>query len=393
MKMKPDSMQAPVKVLYCEGNTDGTIGGSYYSMLFLASGLDRQRYEPAALFYTDHALLPRFRSAGIGTWVMNKPRPMRARLLRKPVNLLKLFVLPALRYARFIRRHAIGLVHLNNSILLNQEWMLASALARVPCVSHERGINPSYSRRARFWSSRIAGIICISEAVRESMLRGGLSSSRMVVVHNALDPEEMRVDVPRRTLLERYGIGADDPVIGLIGNLKAWKGQRSVIEAVDIVRRHAPGIRCLLVGRAADGDEAFEAGLRRLVARLELGDNIFFTGGQANVANFINAMDVVLHASIQPEPFGRVLLEAMALRKPVIASGAGGVPEIVLHDRTGLLFEPGNERAMAAAINALIGDPEKARRLGENGYRRLCDSFRMETHTENIQDFYDQITS
>jgi glycosyltransferase involved in cell wall biosynthesis len=391
--MKPNSATRPRRVLYCENNTDGTIGGSYYSMLFLASGLDRRRYEPMAQFYTDNALLPHYQSAGIRTWVMNKPRPMRTPLLRKPFNLVKLFLLPALRYARFIRRQGIDVVHLNNSILLNQEWMLAAALARVPCISHERGINPRYSRSAHFWSPRVAGIICISEAVRESMVRGGLKSSRMAVVHNGLDPEEMKVDLPREALLEKYGIGAGDPVIGLIGNLKEWKGQESVIKAVAITKRHAPGIRCFLVGRAADGDEGFEAGLRRMVDRLGLGGNVIFAGGQENVANFINAMDVVLHASILPEPFGRVLLEAMALRKPVIGADAGGVPEIVIHDQTGLLFAPGDEHSMADAIAALIGDPERARRMGENGYRRLCDSFRMKTHAEEIQNLYDQTAS
>jgi len=391
--MKSNSATRPRRVLFCENNTDGTIGGSYYSMLFLASGLDRQRYEPMAQFYTDNALLPRFQSAGIRTWVMNKPRPMRKGWLRKPVNLFRLFLLPALRYARFIRRQGIDLIHLNNSILLNQEWMLAALLARVPCVSHERGINPCYSRSAKFWSPRIAGIICISEAVRESMVRGGLDSSRMIVVHNGLDPAEMRVDVPRDALLERYGLSPADPVVGLIGNLKAWKGQESVIRAVAIARRHTPDIRCFLVGRAADGDEAFEAGLRRMVERLDLGGNVIFTGGQANVANYINAMDVVLHASILPEPFGRVLLEAMALRKPVIGANAGGVPEIVVHDQTGLLFTPGDERSMADAIAALTDDPERARRMGEKGYRRLCDSFRIETHAEKMQNLYDQIAS
>jgi glycosyltransferase involved in cell wall biosynthesis len=391
--MKPNSATRPRRVLYCENNTDGTIGGSYYSMFFLAAGLDRQRYEPVAQFYTDNALLPRYESAGIKTWVINKPRPMRNRWVRKPINLFKRFLLPTLRYARFIRRQKIDIVHLNNSILLNQEWMLAAALARVPCISHERGINPRYSRSARFWSSRVAGIICISGAVRESMVRGGLSSSRITVVHNGLDPEEMLIDTPREALLERYGISPSDPVIGLIGNLKAWKGQESVIKAIAIARRHTPDIRCFLVGRAADGDEAFEAGLRRMVEQLDLGRNVIFTGGQKNVSDYINVMDVVLHASILPEPFGRVLLEAMALRKPVIGADAGGVPEIVLHEQTGLLFSPGDERSMADAIAALIDDPERASRMGEKGYRRLCDSFRIETHAEKIQNLYDQIAS
>jgi glycosyltransferase involved in cell wall biosynthesis len=88
-----------------------------------------------------------------------------------------------------------------------------------------------------------------------------------------------------------------------------------------------------------------------------------------------------------------VLLEAMALRRPVIGADAGGVPEIVVHEQTGLLFPPGDERSMADAIAALIDDPERARRMGDKGYRRLCDSFRIETHAEKIQNLYDQIAS
>jgi glycosyltransferase involved in cell wall biosynthesis len=107
--------------------------------------------------------------------------------------------------------------------------------------------------------------------------------------------------------------------------------------------------------------------------------------------NYINALDIQVHASIDPEPFGRVLLEAMALSKPLVASNGGAVPEIVVHEHTGLLFEPGNPTALAAALRTLLADRPRAAAMGAAGRARLLAEFSIRHNVELTQALYERV--
>jgi glycosyltransferase involved in cell wall biosynthesis len=393
-------------VLYCETNVDGTIGGSYYSLLFLIKGLDKSRFAPVVVFQTSHGLLSAFEAAGAETVVWPKsprvhlaPRlpallawalPM-VQALQKALNFSRGFLWGTVQRAVFLWRRRIDLVHLNNSILYNQDWMLAARLLGRRCVSHERGINEYYPRWAKYWGRGLDAIICISDAVRATMAAAGADFGNVRTIHNGLDPGEIRAQVPPASLREQLGLAPDADVIVMVGNLKAWKGQETVIRAVDHVRRSRPQVRCLLVGATAPLDVAFEQEMRRLVEALGLDDQIVFAGFHQNVADFLLLADVVVHASIRPEPFGRVVLEAMACRKPVIASRAGGVTEIVDDGRTGLLFPPGDHLALASAIGVLLRDPQRAARMGEAGLQRLLDRFTISRNIEATESLYESL--
>ena len=112
------------------------------------------------------------------------------------------------------------------------------------------------------------------------------------------------------------------------------------------------------------------------------------TGYRSDVADCVNALDVMIHASTDPEPFGRVLLEGMALRKPLVASRGGAVPEIVVDGETGLLFEPGDADDLDHALGDLVGNTGRRNRMGEAGYRRLIDEFGLDRNVERTQNLY-----
>ena len=402
---------APIKVLYCENNVDGTVGGSYYSLLYLVKNLDRRRYYPIVIFYTAHTLLPAYQEAGIETHVWKRADaftfgrahhriwkwlgPLRqvALVCQKGLNLFRGFLLPALQRARYIKQHGIRIVHLNNSVLYNHDWMLAAKLAGVKCVTHERGINDWFPPSSRYFGKRLDAVICISEAVQRNMRERGAEFGNSVVIHNGLDPDSMKIGVPPDVLRASYGIAQDTVVIGMLGNIKAWKGQDTLIRAMDRVRRSVPDVRCLLVGDTSPADREYGQSLHALVASLDLGKQIVFAGFQRNVGDFLMIFDVMVHASVLPEPFGRVILEAMACKKPVIGSRAGAIPEIVEEERTGLTFPPGDSDALAEAIISLISDRVRMRRLGENGYTRLVNEFHIARNIEATQALYERMLS
>jgi glycosyltransferase involved in cell wall biosynthesis len=397
---------APIPILYCEGNVDGTVGGSYYSLLFLVKGLDRSRYRPLVVFYFAHSLLPAFQDAGIETLVWPRTKPFtfgaRARgalaVLRplllpaqKALNVLADFIWPAIARIWFLKRRGIRLVHLNNTILRGHDWLLAARLTRIPAVVHERGINDRYPALAKFFGRGLGAIVCISDAVRDCLAAHGADFGNLVTIPNGLDPAELRFTTTPAALRTTFGLAADAPVVGMIGNIKGWKGQEILVRAIDRVRHQHPDVRCLLIGATAPADEPYDREIRALIAARGLERHIIFTGFQKNVADFVAMVDIVVHASVLPEPFGRVVLEAMACRKPVIGARAGAIPEIIDEGVTGLTFPPGDADALADAISTLLKDPGRVRRMGDAGYDRLVARFHIARNAEATARLYERL--
>lgn len=400
------SAEAPVRVLFCETNVDRTIGGSYFSLLFLASGLDRRKFTPIVVFSTEHALLPRFVAAGVETIVWPPPRPFSfgrdwrgarrwlrapASFLRRAINVLWTLVIPTLQRSVFLRRRRVRIVHLNNSVLYNHDWMLAARLSGARCVTHERGINERFPAVARWHAQRLDAIICISEAVRSNLVARGVDFGNLVLIHNGLDPDAVGPVTGIDELRRHYRLPPSAVVVVMLGNLKVWKGQESVVRAIGLLKSRLPTVRCLFVGDYGPADSDFAELLRSLVDNLQLREHVIFTGYQANVAPYIAMSDMVVHASILPEPFGRVILEAMALRRPIVASRAGAIPEIVEHGVSGLTFTPGDSVALAESILRLAQDKAEASAMGQRGYERLMAKFHIRANLVATQGLYERL--
>jgi glycosyltransferase involved in cell wall biosynthesis len=387
------------KILFLEGNVDGTVGGSYYSLLFLLQGLDKSRFDPVVVFRRDTPIRPKFEATGADVRIVPRPQPFKIEARnspfgkRHPVIVAPLAVVQsAINFVRFcwnvvglcrlLRRERIDLVHLNNSITSNHDWMVAAWLTGRRRVSHERGINPRHTRMARWVSARLDAILCISEAVRANLRSQNIGGDRLFLIHNGLDPNSVAISEQPEAVRARYGIAGARRIIGMVGNIRAWKGQEVIIRALPAILTQAPDVVCMFVGAASGSDDAYSRRLHALIEELGIGSSVIFTGYCANVADVVNLMDVVLHASILPEPFGRVLLEAMALRKPLVASRGGAVTEIVEDGVTGFTFEPGNSPALAECVGQLLADPERAKAMGAAGYERLAEHFSL---TKNVQ--------
>jgi glycosyltransferase involved in cell wall biosynthesis len=384
---------AKQRMLYVEGNVDGTIGGSYFSLLFLVAGLDRTRFEPIVVFAAPTPLEPRFAAAGIRTLVVPPATPDRdsklaGTVLAKAVNFMRGFVAEPLRLARLLRRERIDLVHLNNSIRRNHAWMVAARLLRIPCITHERGINLGFKRRDARMARGLRAVICISGAVRDNFIERGLGALPLVTIYNGLDPAQMRVTRTPEDVRAELGVGPATRLVGIVGNIKPWKGQEVVVRAIALLAAEFPDVVCVLIGDTSPGEVSYREQLTVLARELGIGERVRITGYRSDVANYINVLDVQIHASIDPEPFGRVLLEGMALAKPLAASRGGAVPEIVAHGETGLLFEPGNPRSLADELGALLRDPARARAMGAAGQKRLDAEFSIRRNIELTQELY-----
>lgn len=396
------------RILFCEGNIDGTVGGSFFSLLYLVGGLDKTAYEPIVVFHNEHTLLPSYRAAGVETLIVPAYRPARlydpeksgrmARLLaplmslaQKSVNLLLGFVGKGFSYASLMRRLDADLLHLNNSIIRNNDWMLGAWLAGVPCITHERGINTHYPRLSRLFARRLKAIICISGAVRSNLQSHGVNYGNLVTIYNGIDPSIVHADASVADIRRRHGLSPSTRIVGVVGNIKPWKGQETMVRALPMVLAKIPDAACLLVGDTSPADQSYLDRLKHLADELGVAERLHFTGYTRGVADYMNAMEAVIHTSIDDEPFGRVLIEAMALCKPVIGARGGAVPEIVEEGVTGFTFTPGDPVALAAKITELLANPAKAATMGQHGRLRLEKYFHIRSNIEQTENVYARI--
>ena len=181
-------------------------------------------------------------------------------------------------------------------------------------------------------------------------MRAGGKLEKAVVVYNGISPEPFDAvqscDVERL----RWQLGLEGKfIVGVFGRLSPWKGQHIVIDAL----RGLPDTHILLVGEALFGEQAYADDLRSRADSNGMEDRVHFLGFRRDIPTLMKLVDVVVHASTAPEPFGRVIVEAMLSNRPVIATRAGGVIEIIDNEKTGLLVAPGSVSELLAAIERL----------------------------------------
>ena len=384
------SQGSPARVLYCESSADGTVGGSHSCLLYLVEHLDRTKFEPLVVFYEEHALIARFRAAA-ETILHRRDAPVHwpgvKGVAGRAVNFAK-FLGGVASHVAFFRRHRIDLLHLNNSITRHQDWMLAARLSGVPCIVHERGLSEQYAARDYGHARRVSLIIPVSAWIRDQMIDRGFSGENIRVMYDGLDPSLVKVNVPAETLRQTWNVPVGARVVGIVGNVRPWKGQETVVRGFIEVARRFPDVVCFFVGATTPADESYLAGLKALVADAGIEKQVRFTGYQKEVASFINMMEFQIHASIAPEPFGMVVLEGMAQRKAVIGSRAGGPVEMIVEGETGFTFPPGDASHLAARMIDLLSDPDRCSRMGEAGYQRLLAEFTVARYMENIHGTY-----
>lgn len=388
------------RVLYVEGNVDGTVGGSYFLMLDLVRSLDKRRFTPLVVFHRSNFLEDSFRECGAEVVVLPKQEPFeftsallnrKLAPIKKGVNLYRRLFKSAAVHARFIKSRGVELVNLNNSITRNHDWMLAARMAGVPCVTHEMGINERYSWASRWLGRRLGAVICLSHVIRDTMVERGAWPGNTCVIHCGIDLTRYREIESPVALRAKHAIPPSVPIIGVVGNVREWKGQETIVHATARLKAQFPEVRCLLVGGTTPADEYYRQRLERLCDELDIRDRVIFAGFQRNAIDYMRLMDVVCHTSTSPEPFGIVTLEAMSLAKPLVSTTIGGPAEVVKDGTTGLLVEPGRPELLAEAIATLLADPARAAEMGRKGREHLLANFSLASNVAQTIAVYSRV--
>lgn len=363
------------------------LGGAELSLFAEVTNLPHQS---SVLLFEDGPLREMLDSAGVKVQVVDASRG--ALSVRREAGILSvLSAFPAVtRLVRAVAAHAKS----HDVIYANSQkafvvGVFASALSGTPLVWRLRDVLSAshFSATLRRVAVTLANwkarrVIANSAATGEAFAAIGGNPARVSVAYPGIDEAPFTGIPPECIVAVRAEIGAGDaPLVGVFGRLSLWKGQAVFVDAI----ARTPGAVGVIVGAPLFGEEAYAAELEEKVRASGIADRIRFLGFRKDIPTLMAAMDIVVHSSIAPEPFGRVVVEAMLAGKPVVASAAGGVLEILEDGRTGWLYEPGNPDALAATLRGVLEDKARAAVIAEAGFHHARETFTVAATVRQIE--------
>ncbi|WP_298435841.1 glycosyltransferase family 4 protein [Geobacter sp.] len=401
-------MKKTVPILILDNTS--AFGGAINSLCYLLRALDKEQFEPVLLtgqakeFLAEHFDCTCYHYVPSHAWQDNlfyrkisAIRLFRFRSLRKVLNLwsflywVAFITIPeAVKYFLLGRKHRVALVHLNNMFGCQIAGILAAKFLRVPCVAHLRDFE-AVDLFTRFYARLIDHHVAISSAVRDNLRQLEVPDERITIVHDALDLADFQSEVDGSYLVEEFGLAPEQPTFGIFGRVVEWKGIREFILAVREVVEEIPEARAFVVGGHSDDDKGFFRSMQQLAVDLGVAGKVVFTGYRKDVSALMGLMDVIVHASTRPEPFGMVIIEGMAMKKPVVATRGGGPLDIVVDGETGLLVEMGDAEALGRAISTLLRQPELRRTMGLAGLARVSHQFTSRRYACQIASIYQHL--
>jgi glycosyltransferase involved in cell wall biosynthesis len=385
-----------VRVAYV--NHTGKIGGAEISLSLLLEHIDKTNIAPVVVC-PEGPLVERARGLGAETVTVDLGQMGFARRGTQAVG----YAIGVLRSARTLSRQLRSI----RPDIVHANTLRAGVIAGVArsvfgspgkLVVHVRDCPPpGFQTRLAL---RLAGgpadcVIAISGYVRDHLARIGFPSDRTRMIWDAVDTQVFDSAVASgHTVLEELGLRGCYPVVSTIAQITPWKGQLEVVEAFARTAGGFPDARLLIVGEPKfTGAEArydiagYQRKLQDTVRDLGLADKVRFTGERNDIPSVIAASDIVVHASWE-EPFGLIVVEAMSMGKPVVATRAGAMPELINNGESGLLVTPQDPASIAEAVNSLASDRALCARLGGKAAVETRNRFDIARAVSEITDLY-----
>jgi len=310
----------------------------------------------------------------------------RGRLLRKDMlDAIPTVAVPALiagvyvaKLAHRLRQLRPDVVH-TNTLKAALYGGAAAQIASLPCVWHLRDrIETDYLPRPAVSMVRRCGRILPNQVIansRTTLSTLGLPAGRGRVIPSPIDVRKLDRSHPPTPLR-----------IGMVGRIAPWKGQDIFLKA--FAQCFPDGDeRCVIVGAPLFGEEEYAHTIHEIAHELGIESRVEFRGFQVDIANELASLDILVHASIIPEPFGQAVVEGMAAGLPVVAANAGGPAEVISQGHDGLCYEPGNIAELAVTLGELARSPERRRELGVHG-EQTAARYRAPVIAEAVEKVY-----
>lgn len=405
----PMQSNRKTRILYVENGIG--YGGAIICLRHLVRNLDRSKFEPMVVTgrtgpeyseIANEAHWRHIRDRRIDTankqksveathWIRKIPglRTVLMQLLARADDLVNFLpFLTGLLWTAW--RFKPVLIHANNEPLCNRAAILVGKLLGIPVICHIRGDQKGSRMMARMY--RLPDyFIAVSRWVSESIGRLGVPQERRTYIYDGIELDKLDLNSDGAGWRARHGIAPDDFAVGLVGLLIPWKGQRLFLEAISKLVKTVPELKAVIVGGTPDECAAYERELRDLADQNGLVGRVIFTGHVSDMGAAYKGLDVVVSASIEPEPLGTMIIECLTMARPLIAPKHGGALEMVEHDKTGLLFAPGDAHDLAKQIGRLHQDRELGEQLGAAARRSALSAFAVKQHVAAVEEIYARV--
>jgi glycosyltransferase involved in cell wall biosynthesis len=384
------------RILFTDTTQGGVIGGSLTGILELIAHLDRTRFDPSFVLFEPKPITSEIEAGGMRAHVLpplsispTAPRfPGPAGSVARAIHRWRTVAARAGQLVTVIRRERPAIVYSSTGLMPGLAVVVAAARCGVPVICHVKGFR-RIAFEGRLLSRWVDTAIFMTDELAEHVRAQGVRARRSLTIYDGIDVSANAAGSGAKIRAE-FGIPAEAPVAGIVGHIQGWKGQLLAVEAVARARRHVPELRCLVVGGVHRLGEEYAAKLRERIAAPDLAGHVILAGSRRDVPACLDAMDVVLHCSDR-EPFGRVLIEAMAAQRPLVAPREGGPCIIVVDGETGRLVPPRDPDAFAAALVEILTDPARRAAMGRAGRERAETVFGIRQHAKAIEAVFDEI--
>ena len=355
------------------------IGGGQKSLFLLLERLNREKYKPILICPSYGNFIKKIERLGIETSLMKTGR------LRNP-NIFA-FVSTIRKLSKFIRQNNIDLIHTDarrQTIYAG----VAAKLTKTPLVWHVRISDPEIKQYDKILSFLASKVIAVSKAVEARLEKSAPQSTKTIVIYNGINLVEYGPQPPDEILLKELGIEKNCILIGTASQLIPSKGHGVFVESAARVIESIPEAKFIIIG---NGNESYKKELFDQSKELGIENKVIFAGYRENIPQLINLMDIVVLPSTHPEGFSRLILEAMASFKPVIATAVGGNPEAVENGTTGFIVKAGDVDNLAQAISKLAQNEILRNHMGIAGRKRVEEFFSIEKNVALTEKVYEEL--
>lgn len=241
-------------------------------------------------------------------------------------------------------------------------------------------------------------LVPVSEYARQALLDGGVPPWKAVTVLNGIPIQRyLQANQPefRKIFREKFNIPESSIAVAIVGRLTPWKGQRLFLDLAEkALRENVNAFTFVVIGKAFNEDQDYESELRQRVENSEiLRTNVKWVPFQDQIEFALAGIDLLAHTSVKPEPFGRTLIEAMSMGKPVLAARAGGVPEIITHGQDGWLAEPGSVESYLEGLLFLAGNEDRRVEMGLQAAKTASERFDVARAIRQFDEIFNSVES
>jgi glycosyltransferase involved in cell wall biosynthesis len=356
-------------ILYIS-HSGSIIGGGESQLYHLVRNLDTSRYRPIVVCPDDGVFVEKLRSEKIPTYVLPLPAWRKVRTIPFRRVAVKCLI-------RLVESNDIRIIHTSDLWMNYYVWKVSQRTG-VRTVSHVRNLL-SAERVHKYLFDKIDSIISISNQLRQPLVQAGIPIEKIHTIYNGVDLSEFTCDIPKTNVLRRDFEPLCDLLVGIVGRIEPFKGQREFLQAAVEVLKVRQDVTFFLIGasHAELGQGAYLEEIKHFIHEHDVTKYIVFTGFRTDMPDIMASLDILVSASA-----GTVMIEAMAAGIPVVATNIASASEVIADGVTGILVPHSDIHAMAEAILCLLNDPNMRRQMGQAGRKRAEEQF---SHARNVQ--------